>query len=231
MLTACPGSGKTRTLTHRLAYQVLQKSDSRKIKIAITYTNRAAEEIINRLEDMNIDLSSIWAGTIHQFCMRYIIRPYAMYSKRLCKGYQIIDDYCKKKYGHEIAERLGVSHSVTKRYFNINDTYMPSLEMIPRLCLALGNDILMRWLEARLQGGESFSREEIEEEMVRAANAFEELRTLVNEDPPPSVRDMQHAVNRLILELGCIQEILSGHSLHRSRGALPLCPWWKFWKK
>ena len=110
----------------------------------------------------------------------------------------------------EIAERLGVSHSVTKRYFNINDTYMPSLEMIPRLCLALGNDILMRWLEARLQGGESFSREEIEEEMVRAANAFEELRTLVNEDPPPSVRDMQHAVNRLILELGCIQEILSG---------------------
>ena len=89
----------------------------------------------------------------------------------------------------EIAERLGVSHSVTKRYFNINDTYMPSLEMIPRLCLALGNDILMRWLEARLQGGESFSREEIEEEMVRAANAFEELRTLVNEDPPPS-RDL-----------------------------------------
>ena len=78
----------------------------------------------------------------------------------------------------EIAERLGVSHSVTKRYFNINDTYMPSLEMIPRLCLALGNDILMRWLEARLQGGENFSREEIEEEMVRAANAFEELRTL-----------------------------------------------------
>lgn len=130
----------------------------------------------------------------------------------------------------EIAERLGVSHSVTKRYFNINDTYMPSLEMIPRLCLALGNDILMRWLEARLQGGENFSREEIEEEMVRAANAFEELRTLVNEDPPPSVRDMQHAVNRLILELGCIQEILSGHSLHRNRGALPLCPWWKFWK-
>lgn len=97
----------------------------------------------------------------------------------------------------EIAERLGVSHSVTKRYFNINDTYMPSLEMIPRLCLALGNDILMRWLEARLQGGESFSREEIEEEMVRAANAFEELRTLVNEDPPPSVRDMQHAVNMI----------------------------------
>ncbi|WP_302551888.1 helix-turn-helix transcriptional regulator [uncultured Bilophila sp.] len=91
----------------------------------------------------------------------------------------------------EIADRLGVSHAVTKRYFNINDAYMPSLEMIPRLCVALGNDILVRWLEARLQGGEKFSREEIEDEMVRAANAFEELRALVNgEGASPSVRDM-----------------------------------------
>lgn len=124
----------------------------------------------------------------------------------------------------EIAERLGVSHSVTKRYFNINDTYMPSLEMIPRLCLALGNDILMRWLEARLQGRENFSREEIEEEMVRAANAFEELRTLVNEDPPPSVRDMQHAVNRLILELGCIQEIFVRAFLAQEQRGLATMP-------
>lgn len=108
LLTACPGSGKTRTLTHRLAYQVLRDPASKKIKIAITYTNRAAEEITNRLEGMNIDQSSIWAGTIHQFCMHFIIRPYAMYSKRLCKGYRIIDDYSKKAYGREIAERLGM---------------------------------------------------------------------------------------------------------------------------
>ena len=124
----------------------------------------------------------------------------------------------------EIAERLGVSHSVTKRYFNINDTYMPSLEMIPRLCLALGNDILMRWLEARLQGGESFSREEIEEEMVRAANAFEELRTLVNEDPPPSVRDMQHAVNRLILEIGVHSRDLVRTFLAQEQRGLAIMP-------
>ena len=57
----------------------------------------------------------------------------------------------------EIAERLGVSHAVIKRYFNVNDNYMPSLEMIPRLCSVLGNDILMRWMEARLQRGEAVS--------------------------------------------------------------------------
>ena len=109
VLTACPGSGKTRTLTHRLAYQVIQEPDSKKKKIAITYTNRAAEEIINRLEGMNIDLSSVWTGTIHQFCMHFIIRPYSMYSKRLCKGYRIIDDYSKKAYGRKIAASMGIS--------------------------------------------------------------------------------------------------------------------------
>lgn len=108
VLTACPGSGKTRTLTHRLAYQVIQEPDSKKKKIAITYTNRAAEEITNRLEGMNIDLSSIWTGTIHQFCMHFIIRPYSMYSKRLCKGYRIIDDYSKRAYGREIAKNFGM---------------------------------------------------------------------------------------------------------------------------
>lgn len=131
MLTACPGSGKTRTLTHRLAYQVLQKPNSRKIKIAITYTNRAAEEITNRLEIMNIDLSSIWTGTIHQFCMHFIIRPYAMYSERLCKGYRIINDYTKRNYIREIAERLGIPLSNYEdpfQYESIRTEYKRVLE-------------------------------------------------------------------------------------------------------
>lgn len=87
LLTACPGSGKTRTLTHRLAYQAAHSQASKKWNIAITFTNRGADEIARRLDDMDIDLSNIWTGTIHQFCMRFIIRPYAMYSSRLSKGY------------------------------------------------------------------------------------------------------------------------------------------------
>lgn len=126
LLTACPGSGKTHTLTHRLAYQVLQKPYSKKIKIAITYTNRAAEEITNRLNEMNIDLSSIWTGTIHQFCMHFIIRPYAMYSKRLCKGYRVINDYSKKRYLQEITKQLNLSFKSVKESLNnknVRDEY------------------------------------------------------------------------------------------------------------
>lgn len=109
ILTACPGSGKNRTITYRLAYLQQQYPTSRKYNIAITYTNRAAEEIESRLDGLGIDTSSIWTGTIHQFCMHFIIRPYAMYSDRLRKGYRIIDEYISAEYGKAIAKQLGIN--------------------------------------------------------------------------------------------------------------------------
>ena len=109
ILTACPGSGKTRTITHRLAYVQEKYSPSRKLNIAITYTNRAADEISSRIEKMGISCDTVWTGTIHQFCMHFIIRPYSMYSDRLSKGYHIIDEFISNKYLLEIANSLGLS--------------------------------------------------------------------------------------------------------------------------
>ena len=108
VLTACPGSGKTRTLTYRLAYLVEKYSNSRKLNIAITYTNRAADEIKERLDSLEINQESIWAGTIHQFCLQFILRPYSMFSDRLKNGFSIIDEYVQKSYLSEICKRLGV---------------------------------------------------------------------------------------------------------------------------
>ncbi|HBT4473254.1 TPA: UvrD-helicase domain-containing protein, partial [Enterococcus faecium] len=48
-VNACPGSGKTRVLTRKIAYQAIKHDGSLKRIIAITYTNRAAEEIKERL--------------------------------------------------------------------------------------------------------------------------------------------------------------------------------------
>lgn len=117
LLTACPGSGKTRTIIHRLAYIQDKFQDSQMYNIAITYTNRAADEIFTRIENMGIDTSSIWTGTIHQFCMNFIIRPYAMYSSRLNKGYHIIDEYTQKKYCYEIADALGIRLKYNEKPF------------------------------------------------------------------------------------------------------------------
>ncbi len=108
VITASPGSGKTRLITYRLAYLQLKYASSRKYNIAITYTNRAAEEIESRLEHLNVEGSSVWSGTIHQFCMNFIIRPYAMYSDYLKNGYKIIDEYITNLYCNEIAKAVGI---------------------------------------------------------------------------------------------------------------------------
>ncbi|MEY8744358.1 UvrD-helicase domain-containing protein [Bacillales bacterium AN1005] len=108
ILTACPGSGKTKTLTYRLAYLSTIYSASNKLNLAITYTNRASEEIKNRLLNFNIDLKNVWAGTIHQFCLEFIIRPYSMYSKRISRGYRIIDEYVQIRYTNEICKQLQI---------------------------------------------------------------------------------------------------------------------------
>ena len=109
LLTACPGSGKTRTIIYRLAYLKKKNENSQLLDIAITYTNRAANEIEGRLEKMDIDISAIWTGTIHGFCMHFIIRPYAMYSKQLRRGYHVIDEFIKQEYCRKIASDLNIS--------------------------------------------------------------------------------------------------------------------------
>lgn len=116
LLKACPGSGKTRTLTYKLAYIVKKYELSKKINIAITYTNRAADEIRERLEKMDIPEDKVWVGTIHQFCLEFIIRPYTMYHNRLKKGYHIIDEYVQNQYVEEIVKTLGIDIGYDKPF-------------------------------------------------------------------------------------------------------------------
>lgn len=131
VLTACPGSGKTRTITYRLAYLAKKYKASRKVNIAITYTNRAAEEIESRVIEMGIDTSNIWTGTIHQFCMRFIIRPYSMYHPKLSKGYRIIDELTKDEILKSLAIKMGIKYSYVKELSNnpqIINQYLIRLE-------------------------------------------------------------------------------------------------------
>ncbi|MBS7596892.1 ATP-dependent helicase [Pseudomonas sp. RC2C2] len=109
-LTACPGSGKTRTLTYKIAYELSRRADKR-IVAAITYTHRAADEIQERIEDLGVDTSGLWIGTIHAFCLEWIIKPYGIYCPALAHGYRVIDTHDREL----LLERLctpyrGVTH-------------------------------------------------------------------------------------------------------------------------
>lgn len=93
LLTACPGSGKTRVIIHKLAHELGKLSDSDKRRIiALTFTVRASEEILRRLNLIGIKDNRIWSGTLHSFCLEWIIKPYSCYLNELKNGYSIADE-------------------------------------------------------------------------------------------------------------------------------------------
>ncbi|WP_211242409.1 UvrD-helicase domain-containing protein [Cobetia crustatorum] len=90
-LVACPGSGKTKTLTYKIAYELSCSSINNRKVVAITYTHRAADEIRERIEDLGINTARLWIGTIHAFCLEWILKPYCIYDERISSGCNIID--------------------------------------------------------------------------------------------------------------------------------------------
>ena len=74
LVTAGAGSGKTRMLTHRIAHMVKEKEINPNHIMAITFTNKAANEMKERLEKMIDDIEDMWICTFHAMCSRILRR-------------------------------------------------------------------------------------------------------------------------------------------------------------
>ena len=74
LVTAGAGSGKTRMLTHRIAHLVFDENVPKYNILAITFTNKAANEMKERLEKMLGDVSAMWICTFHAMCSRILRR-------------------------------------------------------------------------------------------------------------------------------------------------------------
>lgn len=118
-LVACPGSGKTKTLIYKIAYELSRLDSSRNYVVAITYTNRAADEIHDRIEGLGVDASQLWIGTIHSFCLEWILKPYGIYLPELERGYRVIDQYERER----LLERLCAPYSGQRITFFDCDYY------------------------------------------------------------------------------------------------------------
>ena len=75
LISACAGSGKTRVLTCRVIKGLEKLTSPKHRVIALTFTNRAADEIQSRLDQLTINHDQLWAGTIHAFALEWILDP------------------------------------------------------------------------------------------------------------------------------------------------------------
>lgn len=73
LILAGAGSGKTRTLTHRIAHLIDKNNVSPYNILAVTFTNKAAGEMKSRVHDLvNLSTNGLWIGTFHSICLRIL---------------------------------------------------------------------------------------------------------------------------------------------------------------
>ena len=109
LILAGPGSGKTRVVTHRIAYMLDQGVQPWQIA-ALTFTNKAADEMRLRVESLAPG-SNVWMGTFHRFCAQTLRRYASMIG--LGENYSIYDTSDSKQAMKRAIEAAGVSTSHT----------------------------------------------------------------------------------------------------------------------
>ena len=113
LILAGAGSGKTRVLTHRIAYLIEQKRVNPWNILAITFTNKAAGEMRDRVDDIvGFGSESIWVSTFHSTCVRILRR----YIERLGYGnnFTIYDTDDTKNIMKDICKRLQIDTKTLK---------------------------------------------------------------------------------------------------------------------
>lgn len=92
LILAGAGSGKTQVLTKRVAY-LLEKGAEPSSILAVTFTNKAAKEMkerISKIKPENVILSDMWIGTFHSLCNKILKKNHNLAG--LPSNFQIIDN-------------------------------------------------------------------------------------------------------------------------------------------
>lgn len=113
LLLAGAGSGKTRVLTHRIAYLIDELGVNAYNIMAITFTNKAAGEMKERVEQLvGMGSDSIWVTTFHSTCVRILRR----YADRLGydNNFTIYDLDDQKSVMKDICKRLQIDTKIMK---------------------------------------------------------------------------------------------------------------------
>ena len=110
LILAGAGSGKTRVLVHRIAWQIRVEGLSPHNILAVTFTNKAAKEMRSRIEALlNLSAHSLWIGTFHSLAHR-LLRRHARQTK-LPDTFQVMDSSDQLRIIKRILNSLGLDEA------------------------------------------------------------------------------------------------------------------------
>jgi DNA helicase-2/ATP-dependent DNA helicase PcrA len=114
LVVAGAGTGKTRTITYRVAYLIEQGVSPNRILLA-TFTNRAAREMLKRVESLtgSQNVHRIWGGTFHRIA-NLILRKHAV-SLGFSSNYSILDSEDAKEFINVCIDECGID-TKSKRF-------------------------------------------------------------------------------------------------------------------
>ncbi len=112
LILAGAGSGKTRTLTHRVAHLIREGGVAPWQILAVTFTNKAAAEMKERLERLLGDSEPPWVSTFHASCVRILRREIAALG--YSSDFTIYDDQDQERLLKQVLKELGVPEKTLK---------------------------------------------------------------------------------------------------------------------
>ena len=112
LILAGAGSGKTRTVTHRVAWLIRERGVAPWQILAVTFTNKAAAEMRHRLERLLDDPGGLWVATFHATCVRILRREIAALG--FTAAFTIYDDSDQERLLKEILAELAVPEKTMK---------------------------------------------------------------------------------------------------------------------
>jgi DNA helicase II / ATP-dependent DNA helicase PcrA len=117
LILAGAGSGKTRVLTTRIAWLLATGQIGAGNVMAVTFTNKAAKEMMTRLAAMlPVNVRGMWIGTFHGLCNRFLRAHYKLAG--LPQGFQILDTQ----------DQLSAIKRLMKQH-NVDDERFPAKEL------------------------------------------------------------------------------------------------------
>ena len=107
LVLAGAGSGKTKVLVHRIAWMIKALNSSTHSVLAVTFTNKAANEMTSRIEQiLSQPIPEIWCGTFHSISNRILRRHHAQAD--LEKDFSILDSDDQLRIIKRIVKRLEI---------------------------------------------------------------------------------------------------------------------------